>query len=615
MLADNESREMSRTAVGPFSYNAVKLSPAEVARTFVAPEYFQQLVQSDNAILVGPRGSGKTTLLKMLQSEALERWQSPNAELAASEVRSTGVFVGADRLWSEQLSASSGINKDLVGMAAYSSHIALSLSRAMEYRVRGNEEGASRKHLRVVLARSAEREIASSFVDYFRLGKSAYDFDGVRRAVHGRLVELGQLRQAIRRGTAEVPSWLEVDPLSAVRALTMDFNDYVGQPGHRWSLLFDELELAPRGILEDLLSQLRGGAPHLNYKLSLVPVVGQSRLLGGEFGAVEGQDVDYISLTDASRFSASRFTKSLLEHQLASRVPPINVTPHRILGDSAFDSADSSGPGARLSSAYAPGGLVWEAMKRLRESDTSFANYLSRSQIDLNSLTTLSPDQRAAKVRKMRNVVVVRDYYRMAGRRRSRKSLELYSGAATVLALPDGNPRMAMALIRELFSKWDRDSSNTISPSAQGEAIEIVLNRFVALLAAQEAERIGGSASTVLQLVDNIGSNLATRVLDGNFSPDVPAAFKVDADVDQRLYPLIERAVNAGAFVPVRSSGAENLSASVAEQTYRLSYLLAPRFGLPIRAGKSVALSNLLTAGSGLFNTSRLQPALPGFDD
>ncbi len=64
----------------PAAFNAVKLSPVEVATTFVPPPAFTSLLTADNVLLSGPRGSGKTTLLKMLQSEALEHWQHDTAK-------------------------------------------------------------------------------------------------------------------------------------------------------------------------------------------------------------------------------------------------------------------------------------------------------------------------------------------------------------------------------------------------------------------------------------------------------------------------------------------------------------------------------------------------------
>lgn len=597
-----------------FASNAVKLSASEVASTFVEPDYFTRLIRADNAILVGPRGSGKTTLLKMLQSEALEHWRGDAADRAAQIVRSTGVFVGADRLWSEQLSAAELAGKTGFGNAAFALHIGLSLSRAMEYRLSGAEEGLQRQHLRTAISREGELALCASFGDYFRLEKPAFDLAGVRRSIHSRLVDLGRSRNAVMHGAAPQQHWVDVDALAAVRALTEEFNDLANEPDHTWSILFDELELAPPRLLDELLGQLRGGTAHINFKLSLVPVVGQAKALGGEFGAVDGQDVEFISLTDASRVISSRFTKRLFDMHLDSRTPPLSMPVHKLLGESVFDASDAEGAPADLSRQYLPGGMVWEAMNRLRDKDDTFASYLIRSGIDLEDMPSLGPSQRAAKIRKVRNVVVVRDYFRASSRRRSRKSAELYAGASSILALPDGNPRMAMVLIRELIAQWDKRGTNSISRPAQGEAIDVVMDRFVALLSAQEASQIGGAATTVLQLVDLIGRNLAGRILDAPFSADVPACFKIDEAVDERLLPLVERAVNAGALVHVAGTSPSELTSSVVGNTYRLSYLLAPRYGLPIRTGKAVQMSNLLGKFGGLGNESRWQVPLPGFE-
>lgn len=599
------------------AFNAVKLSAQDVASSFIDPPVFHTFARADNVILVGPRGSGKTTFLKMLQSEALEHWDSEEAASVADEVTSIGVFVGTDRLWSEQIGAS---NTAAVGNAAYSLHVARSLCRALIYRASEMPSSARRAHLRAPLGSGGELNIARAFRDAMSLEESLSSLRSVLAAIQKRSIELGQMRA---RGVSadKLPDWVYTDPIEATSLIVEQANHEFKDKHRRWSLLFDELELAPAEIVRSLVSKLRGFDSLLNFKLSMAPVVANYELLEGDKGAIRGQDVEHIALTDMSKRSSSQFTQRLMESYLRSQTNPVMTPVRRLLGVSKFDDADASDgsmplpvSSSSLPSAYQVGGSVWQAMKSLEDVDPSFAEYLDRKRIDLHNLDALTPAARAANVRKIRNLVVVRAYYKGHGRRRSRKSLELYAGAASLLAMPDGNPRMAMTLIRELAAELERPQTGRIlSAAAQGRALKIVIDRFSALLSAQESEYVRDRIMTVDDLVERIGKSLAGRVIDGPFSSDPILSFSVDPGLEPNEIILVQRAINAGALINVPTGETSVLRGDADGSHYRLSYLLCAKYGLPIRGGKTMPLSRLLWTDPPNGRTfDPLQPELPG---
>jgi len=581
-----------------FSYNAVNLSAGDVARTFVDPVAYGQLVAADNAILVGPRGAGKTTLLKMLQSEALEVWDGESADMFASYVKSSGVFIGADRLWAEQLDATAEPIRVALSNAAYAFHVARSLSRVMQFRLHGPREGSLRAHLRVNMSSELEAQAAAALSRYFSLGGSPRDMTGVSRLVQRRLVDLGGLRHAARFDDVDIPAWVHIDALTAAEAAVTEFNALAGESEHRWTLLFDELELAPSELVRELLSRLRGGMSPINYKLSLAPVLEHAKLLGGAVGAVDGQDMDVIALSGTRREDATLFTGRLFEQYFSRQTPGGTVGLQKLFGDSLTDgreavTTDDSGDG-KLSSVYSAKGPVGKAMAELRAKDVSFKKYLDRNRIDLAHIDELAGSSRAAKVRKMRNLVVTRNYFRGSDSMRSRKSAELYSGYDALTVFPDGNPRMTLSLLRELHIRLAQNLDERVSPSQQGQAILAVQERFVALLSAQESAVVRGQPMTVLELLDLIGGRLASRILEEEFSPDAPAGFSVGRNLPGGIILLLERAFNAGALIPVDGLDKNRVLDGVVDRKFRLSYLLAPRYKLPMRMGKAVSLASLL---------------------
>ncbi|MGG7465231.1 hypothetical protein [Plantibacter sp. YIM 135347] len=590
-----------RSTVGPerplFAYNAIQMSARQVAQSFVPPAAFETLIRCENAILAGPRGSGKTTLLKMLQSEALEAWAGPDAGQARSLVRASGVFIGVDKMWSAQISLAPSRLADSFGVAAYALHIGRSLTRAMEHKTRpAGGEASENAHLRATLTPDQISAVCRRIARLFKLPYSTPTFAGTTRTFGDRLNELGTFRH--RLGSIDdLPDWAFLEPIQAVSEVADEFNEYALTPDHKWTLLFDEMELAPNAIIRDILGGLRGNQDRINFKISLAPILRETDLLVGERGAIHSQDLEYIPLTSAVRGESTAFVKTLIERQLDD-VTDERVNIWRMFGESAFDSAEGTGrpaATARTSPYRATSALVRD-MRYLQETDSSFSKYLEHAHVDLGNLESMPDSRRAAVIRKIRNLIVVRAYYRRGASRRSRKSYELYAGASSLLSIPDGNPRMATILARRLVLEFQEAKSGRVTPAKQALAIDEVSNRFMALLNAQVGIVIDGRATTMVDLVDRIGKALADRVTFAPFSADAPAGFHVDDSVRSEHLLLLKQAVNTGAIVHMaKRSDEAPVADSPLGRHYRLSYLLAPRYGLPLRVGKTVALRSLLS--------------------
>lgn len=577
-----------------FSYNATKLSPRQVASTFVPPPAFQTLRDARNAILVGPRGSGKTTLLKMLTPDALSEWQGKDADVARQRVQEVGIFVGADAMWSEQLQAGDREQGEAFGAAAYALHIAKSLVSALLFRLgRGASETVNEeRHLKLTLDAKAEAQIARRIASLFKLGASSVSLRRLQYDIGDRLNELGTYRYRSLQGQ-ELPDWAYLNPLHAVSEIAQMTNEIANEGDRKWALLFDELELAPESIVGDILRRLRGQEPSLLFKLSLAPILRSTDFLVGEQGAIHGQDVEFIPLTTPERSDV--FVSELFRSQRTAAGLPEKLTSEGLLGDSLFDSTSASPSRRTRSNPYQKGGRIWQAMVRLEESDPTFEDYLKANEIELDNIDRLSASQRASKIRKIRNIAIVRSHFVNGARRDTQATRMLYTGEATMMAIPDGNPRMATILVRELVTMIEASEILPLKRDMQAMALEVTTNRFMALLHAQTGIRVGARAFTLVGLLDSIGEALHERLVRQRFSPDVPAGFFVDESVSDRYLPLLQQAVNTGAIVHIpRDNSTSPIATDARGRHYRLSYLLAPRYGLPVRQGKTVSLTHLL---------------------
>lgn len=581
-----------------FSYNATKLDPREVARTFVSPAAYLQLVEARNAILVGPRGSGKTTLLKMLTSEGLAAWDTDEGAWARERVQDVGVFVGVDAMWSEQITRIDSRVSQSFGAAAYALHIGRAFAQTV--RTRAGKDSSMDDlpftHLPLSLSKAEEGEIAARASQLFKLPFIVSSLLSLDYALGDRLNELGTYRYRLPDGQ-QLPEWAYLNPLQAVSELSEMVNTMAREPTRRWALLFDELEMAPMNIVQDILRRLRGHESRLVFKLSLAPILRSTELLEGERGATHGQDVEYIALTSPDRsddFVAALFGKQREVAELA-----LDITPRKVLGESVFDTGDSGGRRRARVDPYRKEGPVWKAMHWLRDNDKTFQAYLSANHIDLKKLDDLTPHARSSRIRKVRNLVVVRAHFRDGARRATQATRALYAGEATLLAFPDGNPRMSTILVREIMSDVTKAHSLPLGEADQASAVEVTMNRFLALLHAQKGLKFGERGITMMSLIDAIGNAVHARVVEAPFSADVPAGFFVDRAFPERLMPLLTQAVNTGAIIHIPKDNSNQPVASNARgRHYRLSYLLAPRYGLPLRQGKTVSLSNLLHGSS-----------------
>ena len=266
-------------------------------------------------------------------------------------------------------------------------------------------------------------------------------------------------------------------------------------------------------------------------------------------------------------------------------------------------------PKAQLS-AYRPGTEVHGRYQRLATKDPSFATYLSKNGVDLGAMHEMSSAERASVVRKITSIVMVREAYRSeeqiigGGRRigRSRKNPNIYHGVDALLAIVEGNPRWLIGLMGPLVRRYKEDRRR-ISAALQATAIATAGNRFRALLRTIPYVPEGSNplrqrqipSRGLLSLLDALGERFRRHIITDDFSPDPVLSFTVDSTVSESLLLALGRALNAGAIILVPDSSAEAIASSIRGKRFRLSYMLANSYGLPLLLGREGSLLRLLT--------------------
>jgi hypothetical protein len=230
---------------------------------------------------------------------------------------------------------------------------------------------------------------------------------------------------------------------------------------------------------------------------------------------------------------------------------------------------------------------------------------LEKKGIDPTMMESLSANERAAEVRKISPLIPVREFFRGTelpdgvARARSRKSSTLYAGADSVFAITEGNPRWFIGIVDRLLER--RSADGTVSESVQADEIMRAASRFAAMLRTIPVDTqadIGVRRRGVLSLLNVVGDWFHAQVVGGDFQPEPPGTFIVDSNLPTSLIDLLGKALNAGGVVYVPSDQAFALLASLRGKRFRLSYLLAAKYGLPLRLGREKSLSNILRTGN-----------------
>ncbi|MDQ0573719.1 energy-coupling factor transporter ATP-binding protein EcfA2 [Variovorax paradoxus] len=610
---------MSRqTFLEPF--NAKTMSYAEVARTFVPSTKFTQLAGAWNSVLVGPRGGGKTTLLKMLSVEGQEAWAGPVSEPYKKTLGYTGIYVPSDIAWGTMLESLQEAGQDervvtLFSQAAFVTHVLLAVAAGIERHVSRHPplrpqhvalpEGASNLPTQAEL----ERVIASIAV-MWRVKPVSLSSASLVDALRLRLLDIKQDAHLLAQlGGTVGPSqdYLGMDMLESASQALQAFDATYQRPDHRWCLLLDEFEVAPMHLQKTVLAAMRASGAHkILLKVALAPC-GPDLLYEQQSNAPPSQinDVQQVELWYADKAEASDFCQQVFLSRSSSYPALRDKTPTEVFGTSAFAVVDDSGETEQIG-LFVPASSkdkkqISDQFQSLAGKDTSFVEFLQRKQIDLSQELGLQPhDPHGNTLRKIAPLVAFRNAYRGkgVGRKRGVKPFNTaYSGWESISAISEGNPRWLIGLVTRIMSQSDLRQFPVPTPQ-QTSAVQWNCQRYAEMLQAVANEQFGSikTSTPIYEVLSKIGKYFHDRLVTTNFVEDPPMSFVVDDRVSDDVEHALRIAVNHGAIVCFEAAADVGGFRTLRGKRFRLTYLLAPVFKLPMRKSKSVSLSTILEA-------------------
>jgi hypothetical protein len=499
------------------------------------------------------------------------------------------VYIPSDVRWSAELESVSRELADSPTDAERAQRASVAISAVVEA-------------TRVFQAIAREHEMDASvfmkaLITHLQLGPTVPSFPEIRLKLVSWIDEIlaGLIKRdpgAIRRHLDRLPAAFTAHALSAVtRACTVfeEFTDGIS-PG-RWALCFDELEIAPDWLQREMFAALRSFDQKFLLKLTWSPV------LPTDLTPRQERQHDYaaIRMWHGHAADAKPFCKEFSTRFLRDRLASPSVTPNDVFGPSPFAQDDGE-----ISDVYGHGGAIWRTMVSLAERDPTFNQYLVDHGLSPDNPVAEAVSVRDESLRKVKPIAIIREaFFRDAKdrvtRSRSRKNPPIYYGEDSIYAMSEGNPRLLAGLLNELLDvdvRAQTPGPPLARPSVQSRILYSASQRTLTGIKTYPI-RPGSRGRSLSALVEKLGRYLHSELLTREFNADPVGSFFVDEDVSQEVIDELSVGLLIGAFVHVKSPQ-QDIPTSVLGSRIRLSYMLAPFYGLPFRNYREVRLSTAL---------------------
>lgn len=479
----------------------------------------------------------------------------------------------------------------------------------MQYRCAYVEHGVA-SFRRLPLDRNLEADIARELATVWQLNLRIASFKGLVMALSARKLEIPtfvsqeRMRGEVgRKQRLADTKYLHIDFLGAVSAGIGIFEQLTGTVGEHWAFLFDELELAPAYVVQDLVDGLRGGDERILFKMSMAPYNPDISMLSDLMSAMPGNDFDFVVLWSATKGEGAReFCRSLLRSMLKDSGHP-DVSAETIFGSTEYGNFE-------------------ELFEKAANVDPSFNEYCGKSGITSRNIQYIKREkERAEVIRKVVPIVRARLEFRAwsqeiegkssAASYRSRKALpSIYSGAEALFDMMEGNPRWFIGVVRPLIYEYVK-SKRRVSTQRQAQEVSKAISKFVALLRTIPCPKgaLGNDPVGVDKAIDSIGYYFSHNLHREAFKAEPVGSLLVTKDVSESFAASLGAALNAGALVYLSGPSSQLVLGSLVEKRFRLSFLLYPRYKLPLIVMKSVSLKRIFERKSnakqmGLFEES-----------
>ena len=575
------------------SYNARHLNAEEVAQNFIFSKSYSSLIQGNHSVLLGARGCGKTTLMKMLTLNGLHSWKGAQAAKVRESIPFYAVYISTDIFWNvknnksyEHLEGYSNF-AEIISRFSVTTNVFVSLCETFQQilSLELNLAAGSKEEIQL-----CEKLISEWILDKSTIPTLNYVKESLkRRSDHfNRFIQKIIFNNRNENEKVQLEEYLFIEFKSSVN-LVISIFDSIFNGKKMWALCFDELELAPNWLFEELFLSLRSTNQKLVFKLSASPIVSLSK----EIPATAGNDLNLIKMWEEGD---EKFSKRIIASILKKRFGKI-IDPDQFFNSNPIYNKDKG--------SYEEGSGFYNIIKELISKDESFKSFLLNKKVDIENPIASDEKSKDTLFRKIKPIVYFRNYYldsvyydenaELKSRLRSRKTATVYNGAEVLYKICDGNPRWLIGIVNSILAKsFDKSKSSNIK-DIQVEVLYETSVQFMNIISNIPINPIKTRYSiyTLEDIITLVGESFSNEILGPVFKMDPKGSFKVDESmflIPDQFIELLEKAVYQGALI-LLDSNQSVFDFEVRGKKFRLAYMLAPMFKLPLRTYGPVNLS------------------------
>lgn len=575
------------------SYNARHLNPEEVAQNFIFSKSYSSLIQGNHSVLLGARGCGKTTLMKMLTLNGLYSWKGTQAAKVRENIPFYAVYISTDIFWNvknnksyEHLAGYSNF-AEIISRFSVATNVFVSLCETFQQILNFelNFSSDSEKEIELCEYLISEWMLEENTIPTLNYVKESLK----RRSDHfNRFIQKFIFNNQNEKEKLDLEEYLFIEFKSSINLVITIF-DRIFEGKKKWALCFDELELAPNWLFEDLFLSLRSTNQKLIFKLSASPIVSLSK----EIPATVGNDLNLIKMWEEGD---EKFSKKIISSILKKRFGTI-IDPDHFFNSNPIYNKDKG--------SYEEGSDFYNIIKELISKDESFRNFLINKKVDIENPIASDEKSKDTLFRKIKPIVYFRNYYidsvnygentELTSKLRSRKNSTLYNGAEVLYKICDGNPRWLIGIVNSILSKLFDKSKSTNITDIQVDVLHETSAQFMNIISNIPITPIKTNSKTYTleDIIKLVGNNFSNEILGPTFKMDPKGSFKVDESTFLIPDPFIEilgKAVYQGALI-LLDSNQSVFDFEVRGKKFRLAYMLAPLFKLPLRTYNPINLS------------------------
>ena len=608
---------MSTTSTLFDNFNAKNSKIEDVARTFVSSIDFFSIAKNNHTFVLGPRGCGKTTMFKMLTTPALQQWKpvDPKEIALKNNIPFIAIYFPSDELWKDQMnSITSNIKNDPTLTSTIINALACT-------NIFSNFCEGIKHHITYLdLPDKGEKEVefCNELIKVWKLSDCPSRLSSIKLHLGNRkdnLIEKLNKYLFDKRYNANAPINLDdiffSDFLTSIRVAIIAFENIFNDGNElKWALCFDELELVSKDFFDNIIKKLRVAPQNIVFKLSSSPLTEFENSTAQVFHDFEVVKLWPHSHSEEKRYAV--FCEEIAKARILQHVEQVNAISNmdvdftRIFGTLDYSISALKEFNFTIDPDVIDGkphSLSWSVFRELGKRDEGFAELMRQKKLNPKDPVPKTKLQYDSFIRKARELVINRLLFSKYEdsrfvEKRTRKEYPIYYGRETIFRICEGNPRFIMNIINDILIKTDKYvnlEDLTFSAEEQANVIKTVSIRFNAMLNTYPTSTPYNKSHIDLEwLIKKVGDYFDNQVNSGRFkmSPANSFTFK-ESNTNKQIVSLINKGVGLGAFVKID----KNIDDISNEHTtrFRLSYLLHPRFKLPLRLYSSIKLNNILT--------------------